>query len=90
MTDVVWDGETPSVPEYMLTTVDNPHDPFTDFGGWMAWDIAAGYQTCQLLARITITGEESMPGDQQAAINAAIDEIVEENVLGVFRKVSRQ
>jgi len=81
-------GELTSHPEYMLTTVDNPYNPFTDFPGWLAYDTAHGYRTCELLGRIAITSDELSPGDLQFAINSAIDEIVDENVLGLFRKVS--
>lgn len=90
MDDTGWDGETPSVPEYMLTTIDNPHNPFEDFSGWLAWDTVGGYHTCELLARIAKTADAMTPGDLQNSINLAIDEIVEENVNGVFRKVSRE
>ncbi len=84
-----WQGELTSHPEYMLTTTDNPYNPFTDFEGWMAWDLSKGYKTCELLGRIAVTSNELSPGDLQFAINSAIDEIVKENVTGRFRKVSR-
>lgn len=74
--------------EYMLTTVDNPYDPFTQFDEWYAFDVAHGYHTAAFLARITKTSDDLSEPDQQLAIQQAIDEIVEENVLGVYRKVS--
>lgn len=74
--------------QHMLTTVDNPYDPFTKYDEWFAWDMHAGYNTPGLLARVTHTSEELSPADQLLAIESAIDEIVSENVLGVFRKVS--
>lgn len=80
--------ELQSHPEYMLTTEDNPYNPFTDFPGWLAYDIAKGYRTCELLGRIAKTSDELSPGDLQFAINSAIDEIVELNVLSIFKKVS--
>ncbi len=39
----------------MLTTVDNPHNPFDNFRAWFAWDVAAGYHSTALLAKIIIT-----------------------------------
>jgi hypothetical protein len=75
--------------EYMLTTVDNPWDPFTQFDQWLAFDMNAGYGTPQLLARITVTSDGLSDLDQFLAIQLAIDEIVQENVLGVHRKVRR-
>lgn len=75
--------------EYMLTTVDNPFDPFTDYEEWYAFDYASGYHTPSFLARVVITSDDLSEADQQLAINQAIDEIVEENVLGIYRKVSK-
>jgi hypothetical protein len=72
---------------HMLTTVDNPYDPFTHYSEWYAWDTAAGYNTCGLLARIVVTSDDLSETDQDAAIEEAIDEIVKENVSGVHRKV---
>lgn len=83
------DTELPDRPEYMLTTVDNPHDPFSQWDEWFAWDAAAGYNTPGLLARITRNSTDLSEGDQHLAVQQAIDECVEMNVLGVLRKVKR-
>lgn len=71
----------------MLTTVDNPYDPYTQFDEWLSYDEAHGYYTCAFLARITITSEELSDADQALAVEQAIDEIVKHNVLGLYRKV---
>jgi hypothetical protein len=81
------DTELIPKPEYMLTTVDNPFDPFSQWDEWYAWDMNAGYHTPGFLARIVRTSYDLSEGDQHLAIQQAIDEIVQENVLGVFRKV---
>lgn len=75
---------------HMLTTVDNPHNPWTNFDEWYAFDEAAGYHTTGLLARITITSDQLSEADQSVAIEAAIDEIVRFNVSGVHRKIDEQ
>ena len=75
--------------EWRLTTVDNPYNPFTQFLEWFAWDAAHGYHTPGLLARIAVTSDELSEVDQLIAINQAIDDIVNENYLGVLKKVSR-
>lgn len=75
---------------HMLTTVDNPFDPFTKFDEWRAFDEGApGYYTMAFLARIANTSDELSEADQESAIELAIDEIVKENVLGIYRKVSQ-
>lgn len=74
----------------MLTTIDNPYNPFTQFDEWFAFDESKGYYTCEYLARIARSSDELSPEDEALAINAAIDEIVELNVLGIYKKVSRK
>lgn len=75
--------------EYMLTTVDNPFDPFTRFDEWYEYDVAMGYNTSAFLARISNVSDDLSSPDQALAIQNAIDEIVEENVSGMWKKVSR-
>lgn len=74
----------------MLTTYDNPHDPFDDYPAWYSYDISSGYHTPSFLARIVKTSHEMSDADQELAIELAIDEIVRENVLGIYRKVTRE
>jgi hypothetical protein len=72
---------------HMLTTVDNPYDPFTEFDEWMQFDESSGYHTTQYLARLTLSSPDLSEADESDAIEVAIDEIVEQNVLGIYRKV---
>lgn len=76
--------------ESMLTTVDNPYNPFDSFDAWYSFDEAAGYHTTAFLARIAKTSYEISDADYSLAIEDAIDEIMKENVLGLYRKVSRE
>jgi hypothetical protein len=86
MSEIIVDSDGP---EYMLTTVDNPFDPFTMFDEWMAYDMMMGYNTTAFLARVARVSDELSEPDQQLAIQLAIEEIVQENVSGMWRKVSR-
>lgn len=73
---------------HMLTTVDNPYNPFTQFDEWLCFDESSGYYTTQLLARVTKSSHSLSETDQDLAIEQAIDEIVKENVTGMHRKVA--
>lgn len=75
--------------EYMLTTVDNPFNPFTRFDEWLEYDMRMGYNTSAFLDRIARVSPDLSEPDQALAIQNAIDEIVSENVSGMWRKVSR-
>lgn len=73
--------------DVMLTTADNPHNPFTHFDEWRSYDEGMGYYTCEYLARIAKTSIELSEPDENLAIRQAIDEIVKLNVLGIYKKV---
>lgn len=62
--------------DYMLTTVDNPFSPFSQWDLWLAYDTEKGYFTCAYLARIAKTSDELSEKDQSIAINNGINEIV--------------
>lgn len=74
--------------EHMLSTIDNPFNPWTHFDEWRVWDEAHGYYTLGLLARIVVTSTELSEAQQSQAIEDAINEIVSENVSGMHVKVS--
>lgn len=75
---------------HMLTTVDNPYDPTTQFDEWFAYDESHGYFTMNLLARVVVTSDDLSDADQDAAIEDAIDDVVSNNVSGLYRKVEVQ
>lgn len=74
--------------EHMLSTVDNPWSPFTHFNEWNEWDMRAGYHTLAFLGRIAVTSPDLSPADESKAIEDAIDEIVTENALGLYIKMT--
>ena len=80
---------TRTEPEFLLTTVDNPFNPFTRFEEWLAYDIRLGYNTPSFLARIVQDSYEISDPDRALSIDNAVHEIVTENVNGLYRKVSR-
>ena len=74
---------------HMLTTVDNPFDPFDQYDEWFAYDAYLGHHTASFLARVVRTSEELSEFQQNLAIEQGIDEIILENVNGLYRKLSR-
>ncbi|QFG13696.1 hypothetical protein PBI_SHEPARD_92 [Arthrobacter phage Shepard] len=73
----------------MITTTDNPFSPFTEWDEWKKWDEAAGYYTCEYLARVTRSSDELSLSDQELAIEQAIDEIAEHNITGTYTIVTQ-
>jgi len=76
--------------EQLLTTVDNPYDPFTHWDEWLSFDTHAGHNTMQLLARIAKSSDELSETDQDIAFDNAIDEIMFENVSGIYRVAKKK
>jgi hypothetical protein len=72
---------------HMLTTVDNPFDPWTQWDSWYNWDEQAGYHTTSFLARIVRSSPILSDDEQDMALETAVDEIVRENVSGMWKKV---
>jgi hypothetical protein len=72
----------------MLSTSDNPYDPFTQFDEWNAYDQSMGYNTCSYLARIVRSSDELSETEQDLARESAIDEILFYNVLGIYIRVT--
>jgi hypothetical protein len=74
----------------MLTTVDNPFDPFDDFISWFLFDIEKGYNSCAYLARIAKTSDQLSNEENEREIERAVDEIVLYDFLNIYRKVKRE
>lgn len=74
------------VTEVMLTTTDNPYNPFTQFDAWKGFDEDKGYYTCAYLGRIAKTANVLSEADESKAIDDAIDEIIRMNILGIYTK----
>jgi hypothetical protein len=72
----------------MLTTLDNPYNPYTQFDEWYAYDNEQGYYTLNYLARIGKTSDDLSEEDEALAIEEAIDRIVSMNTLGIYIKVT--
>lgn len=84
------DASTDDQTEYMLTTLDNPFNPFTHWDEWYSFDASKDYYTTNYLARIARTSLELSEADQRLAINQAIDAILRLDVLGIYIKVTEK
>lgn len=76
--------------QVMLTTFDNPFDPFEQFAQWFLYDVEKGYNSCSYLARIANLSNEMTQKEESDEIERAIDEIIAINPLNIYKKVVRQ
>jgi hypothetical protein len=73
----------------MLTTIDNPWNPWTDYDAWLTWDRGHGYDTNGYLARVAKVSFDLGEDEVDQSIGEAIDEIVELNPNGMYTKAIR-
>ena len=73
----------------MLTTIDNPFNPFDDFTSWFMYDVEKGYNTCSYLARIAKTSEQFTEKENDEEIERAIDEIILHDFMNIYVKLKR-
>lgn len=74
----------------MITTIDNPFDPFDNYDEWRRYDEEKGYYTSSYLARITNITEDMSLKEEDEEIERAIDEIIALNPLGIYKKIKKE
>lgn len=73
----------------MLTTIDNPFNPFDNFTSWFLFDIEKGYNTCGYVARIVNISDDMTQKEVDEENERAIDKIIEYDFMNMYKKVSR-
>lgn len=76
--------------DVMITTIDNPYDPFNEFDDWLLFDIDHGYNTCEYLARIATTSNELSDEENKQIVEDAIDEIIYYDFTNMYKKVTQE
>lgn len=77
------------ITESMLTTFDNPYDPFDNFSEWFMFDIEKGYNSCSRLARFISNDESLSTVEADREREAAIDKIIDIDFLNIYTKVTK-
>lgn len=75
--------------EYMLSTKDNPYDPFANYDFWFAFDTQNGYNSCSLLARVANTSQELSDEENSAELERAMAEIIANDPTETFIRVRK-
>ena len=74
--------------QFMLTTVDNPFNPFEDYKSWLSFDNEHNYNTAGRVMRVANVTEEMSSYEENLEIERAIEEIIKNDVLNIYKKVS--
>lgn len=76
--------------KHMLTTFDNPYNPFEQFASWFLFDTEKGYNSCSYLGRISRTSDQLSEVENDLEVERAIDEIIKYDFRNIYKKVTRQ
>ena len=76
--------------EYMLTTIDNPYNPFKQFDSWFLFDVEKGYNTCAYLDRIARTSDQLSDTENDEELERAMNEIIANDFMNIYKKVKKE
>lgn len=74
----------------MLTTIDNPYDPFEQFVNWFLFDVEKGYNTCSRLGRLVQFTDDMTQQEMDAEEERVMDIIIKYDFLDIYKKVTRK
>lgn len=73
--------------DVMLTTIDNPFNPFEQFADWYMFDCQHGYNTSSRIARLTPNDPTMSSIESDRLTEQVIDQIIKYDPLGIYVKV---
>ena len=76
--------------QYMLTTIDNPFNPFEDYLSWLSFDKEHNYNSSERLMRIAQITDDMTMIEEENEIERAINEIIKYDIMNVYQKVERE
>ena len=71
----------------MVTTYDNPFNPWIDYEGWRVWDISHGYNTESMIAHFANYSETMGVNDSLIEFNRASDELIDTFGNKIWKKI---
>ena len=74
----------------MLTTNDNPYNPFKDFDSWFMFDVEKGYNSCGRMMRLAKLEPDMTQEEENLEVERAIDEIIKLDITDTYRKVIKE
>lgn len=73
--------------DYMITTIDNPWNPFTHYHEWLSFDMRHCYNTQEWLAALTKTSNDLMDEEIKEQIDAGALSLLSLDPYGLHVKV---
>ena len=72
----------------LLSTLDNPYNPFKDYTSWLMFDIEKGYGCCELMGHKARISDQLTDDENDEEIERAIDEIIKYDFQNIYKKVT--
>lgn len=73
----------------MLTTFDNPYDPFEQFEEWFLFDVEKGYNTCAYMGRLSKITDDMSQKEIDEECDRVMDQIIKYDFMNIYKKVCR-
>ena len=74
----------------MITTFDNPFDPFEQFTLWDLFDKEHGYNSWERIVRLANFTEDMSLKEEDAEIERAIDRLIDIDPISMWKKVKKE
>lgn len=74
------------VKEFLITTIDNPYNPFSDYEDWLRFDEENGYNTQNYVARVLQVKDLDDSLSEDEKLDIALESILSINQ-GLYVKV---
>lgn len=75
--------------EYLITTIDNPWNPFTHPNEWSAFDREHGYNTREKLATYILSTDDLGDNEKEADISFGQKLFLDADILGIYIRVKK-
>ena len=75
--------------ECMITTFDNPYNPFDEFNLWLMFDKEKGYNSCERMMRLANITEDMTQIEIDAECDRAMDRLIELDFTNTFTRFFR-
>lgn len=75
--------------KHMLTTIDNPNNPFTEPDEWEKFDRLHGYGTVDYMGRIAQPLDNLSEEELDEERERVIQEILDNDLLGIYIRVTK-
>ena len=76
--------------QFMLTTIDNPFNPFDNWNEWLSFDKDHHYDSSEKLMSFAEITDDMTMFEEEAEKERAIDTIVKRDFLNIYQKVERE